>query len=183
MPPVGLALGLFLLPQKMRAKQRSFGLAILTNKYLRWFVAAFFAMFNIITLVTSALEKSNGGIPRKYWPVSISVVIGIGIVYWSGFRLLSLKYKRDGPTLGRLVGFQVHYDDRPQAAEPQVGSEKDDPAPEVAYNDIEWRSVDYEVHPPPSISTALPWSLNIWTNFNGSVAGTETGIFDTLAED
>ena len=143
----------------MLAKDRFYKPAILQNKYVLRFVAGVFAGFNIITLVTSALEKSNGGIPRKYWPVSILGVVGIGTVYWGGFRVLNLSFTRNGPTVGKFVGFQVHYDHDSQAPQRQNRSENDDPAPEDAYDDIEWRRVTYEVFPTFLLSkNPLSWT-------------------------
>ena len=140
---VFLAIGLFFLPKKRKERQRDWKPAILKNKYIRWLVASLFAGFNVITLVTSALEGKKGSIPRNYWPMSIAAVIFIGLCYWSVFPLLGLRWRDGGRTLGERIGFQVFY--QREQREQDAGDDNSDPGQEDAWNDIAYRKVDYKV--------------------------------------
>ncbi|KAL9044242.1 MAG: hypothetical protein Q9214_002607 [Letrouitia sp. 1 TL-2023] len=140
---VFLAIGFFFLPKKMKKRRKDWKPSILKNKYLRWLVASVFACFNVITLVMSALEKTEGSVPRKYWPISIAVVIAIGLVYWSTFPFLNLRWRDGSRTLGQRIGFQVTYQRKDR--EPDAGDDNSDPRQEDAWNDIAYRKVDYKV--------------------------------------
>lgn len=140
---VFLAIGFLFLPKRMKKRRKDWKPSILKNKYLRWLVASVFAGFNVITLVISALEKNEGSVPRKYWPMSIAIVMAIGLVYWSVFFLLNRRWKDGSRTLGQRIGFQVTYQHKDR--QPDAGDDNSDPGQEDAWNDIAYRKVDYKV--------------------------------------
>ena len=159
---VALSIGLFRLPAKRLAKYPNYKPAFLRNKYVRWSLATLFAGFNILSLVVSARERNNGGISRKYWPIATGGVIAAGIVYWSLFRVWGVKFKRNGPTLGELVGVHVSYHEHRQGRQGRDWVEHGDPAQEDVEYEIASRGVDCKVfrsHLPPE----LPFPFTAYT--------------------
>ena len=93
----------------------------------------------------SALPADPGSIPRRYWPISVTAVVTIGLVYWSIFGILRIHIGDSGHSIGQRIGFEVLYDNENIQIDQQW-----DPATRNALRDINRRRAGYKVWSLPS---------------------------------
>ena len=102
-----MGLGLLRLEKRMRPLYSNWRPVFLRHKSVLYPVVLLFVGINILILVTTAMPEKKGMIPRFYWPIAIGAALTFGSLYWGIIMLLRTKLRRDGKTLGRMIGFEI----------------------------------------------------------------------------
>lgn len=99
---VGVALGLGLPRLKAAMGKLPHGVwrPVLSTQWSNWMFGFSLACVNLFLLISAAWPRQPHDIPRFWWPVTLTIIMGVGCVWWA---VLALAQTRFGAKIGWKV--------------------------------------------------------------------------------